>query len=75
MAYWKEGKQHGIGKYIDENKERYGLWKEGKKEKWLDVDEELKNTCKEINQPFLHLFTLSFEEAENEINKFQNNFL
>ena len=31
VGFWKNGKQNGVGKYIKENKIKYGLWKEGKR--------------------------------------------
>ena len=39
IGFWKCGKQHGIGKYIKGNVIKYGVWKEGKREKWVEERE------------------------------------
>ena len=39
IGFWKCGKQHGIGKYIKGNVIKYGVWKEGKREKWIEERE------------------------------------
>lgn len=35
---WSRGKQHGLGIYRDpkKEKERHGLWEEGKRKKWFE---------------------------------------
>ena len=34
---WKDGKQHGQGKYTNsKGVEREGIWENGKRTKWLD---------------------------------------
>ena len=40
IGFWKEGKQNGFGKYIKNNDVKYGLWRDGKKEKMYSNDEE-----------------------------------
>ncbi len=38
---WANGKQHGVGKYVlPDGTIRYGQWEEGRRVKWLDVNEE-----------------------------------
>ena len=39
VGFWKLGKQNGAGKYIKGDMVRYGLWKNGKREKWINEDE------------------------------------
>ena len=41
-GFWKSGYQDGYGKLIKNNEEKIGLWKNGKRIKWLN-EEELKN--------------------------------
>lgn len=39
-GYWAHGKQHGLGRYLipQEQKERYGLWEDGKRIEWFEED-------------------------------------
>ena len=50
IGFWKLNKQNGLGRYSNPNemKDKYGIWVEGKRIQWLDV-EELKN---ELNEHF-----------------------
>ena len=36
----KEGKQHGLGKYIQNETIKYGLWNFGKKQKFFDNEDD-----------------------------------
>ena len=36
IGFWKEGKQNGFVKYINEDKIKYGLYNNGKREKWYE---------------------------------------
>ena len=47
---WKEGKQNGYGRYINQRgEEKYGFWSNGKRDRWLTREEfeEAKNQLKE----------------------------
>jgi len=36
-GYWKKGEMHGLGKYYtSDQKEKYGLWENGKQLEWFD---------------------------------------
>ena len=38
---WLDGKQHGVGVYVTSSgQERYGEWKEGKRIKYFNEDED-----------------------------------
>lgn len=37
---WKNGKQHGLGIFSSEGIIKFGLWKRGKKEKWLEESDQ-----------------------------------
>lgn len=37
---WKNGKQHGYGRYCSQNnEEKYGYWENGKRIRWLTEEE------------------------------------
>lgn len=39
-GHWKDGKQHGYGRYYNQNnEEKYGFWNNGRRERWLNQDE------------------------------------
>ena len=43
VGFWKMGKQEGFGKYINKNKIKYGVWKNGKKEKKYENEDDFYN--------------------------------
>ena len=43
VGFWKEGKQNGVGKYIKGTNVKFGVWKDGKKEKNYNNEEEFFN--------------------------------
>lgn len=40
VGFWKNGKRIGVGKMIQGNVSRYGVWKDGNNEKWFNNEEE-----------------------------------
>jgi len=47
---WENGRQHGEGKYISDDKVKLGIWKEGKRIKWLNDTEEGDDREKGLNE-------------------------
>ena len=41
LGFWMDGKQNGIGKYMDSSKQKHGIWKNGKLIKWFKNKEEI----------------------------------
>ena len=39
IGFWINGMQNGVGKIIDLNKQKCGIWKDGKKIKIIDLNE------------------------------------
>ena len=39
-GYWANGKQHGLGRYLvpNEDREKYGLWEDGKRIEWFETE-------------------------------------
>ena len=64
IGFWKEGKQNGIGKYIKGNNIKYGIWKDGKKEKWLNEDE-FANCLDPRDEKYFYMFQWSVSELRN----------
>jgi len=56
IGFWVNGIQNGVGKYINLSKEKYGVWKEGKKVKNIKFDEISQFIDPEYEQylPFFH---------------------
>ena len=54
IGFWKEGKQNGVGKFIKDNFIKYGIWKDGKREKWFENEDEFLNSSK--SEKFIDFF-------------------
>ena len=45
-----------MAKFIKENLSRFGIWREGKKEKWFDNEEEFYNSLDPFNEKYSTFF-------------------
>ena len=65
LGFWKMNKQNGLGKYCNpkENKNKFGIWVDGKRTRWIE-EEELKNSESELYNNYKEI--LSFEEKYND---------
>ena len=56
LGFWKLGKQNGLGRYTNpnENKDKFGIWENGKRTEWID-EEELKNEDNELNNEYQYI--------------------
>ena len=66
IGFWREGKQNGMAKFIKGNHSRYGIWIEGKKEKWFNNEEEFINNLDPYDEKYLPIFKWNI----NKINEF-----
>ena len=46
-GFWDKGKQNGVGVKINDNVLKYGLWKNGQKELWINFNDIRKYLLKE----------------------------
>ena len=62
LGYWKANKQNGLGRYTNpnENKDKFGIWVEGKRTQWLEEDE-LSNKLSEYFNEYQQI--LGFDTA------------
>lgn len=67
IGFWKEGKQNGFGKYIKGNNIKYGLWKDGKKEKWFEDENDFSRAISPENEKFLALFFKDINELKRDM--------
>ena len=65
VGFWKDGKQNGVGKYIKGESSKYGIWKDGKREKWID-DNEFFDCLSHIEEKY----TNCFKWSKNELYKY-----
>ena len=65
LGFWKLNKQNGLGRYTNpnENKDKFGIWVEGKRTQWLD-EEELKNESNEFHNEYQQI--LNFDNNFND---------
>ena len=66
IGFWKEGKQNGVAKFIKNNEIKYGVWKDGKKEKWFKNKEEFIINLNSEDEKYFNLFMWD----TNKINEF-----
>ena len=64
LGFWKGNKQSGLGRYTNanENKDKFGIWVEGKRTHWVD-EESLKDELYEYYNEYQQI--LSFERDYN----------
>ena len=60
LGFWKGNKQSGLGRYINinENKDKFGVWVDGKRAKWIE-EELLKDELNEFHREYQQI--LNFE--------------
>ena len=69
IGFWKNGKQNGFVKHINGNNIKYGIYKEGKKEKLFEKEEEFWNNFVDIkSQKYKKFFEMDKNEIHNYIN-------
>ena len=56
IGFWKEAKQNGVGKYIKGDIIKYGIWKEGKREKWFDNEDDFANCLDPRDEKYAPIF-------------------
>ena len=66
MGFWEKGKMSGLGITIKNNKLRYGFWKAGKNELWLQGAWEMRKHARSSQMKFVKLM----EKSPNKILQF-----
>ena len=56
VGFWKQGKQNGVGKYVKDDAAKYGIWKDGKREKWFDSEDEFVNYLEPKDEKYIFAF-------------------
>mmetsp|Transcript_2754 Transcript_2754/g.2821 ORF Transcript_2754/g.2821 Transcript_2754/m.2821 type:complete len:469 (+) Transcript_2754:25-1431(+) len=63
IGFWSEGRRHGIGKYLDKNKNsKFGLFSKGSLSKWITNEKEALNALKNQQTANLNLLKLELPE-------------
>jgi len=66
LGFWKNGKQHGVGKYFNGNKPaKYGIWKNGDKNEIFHDEEQAFNSLLPIQQKYIKFFKCSLAEIQD----------
>ena len=66
IGFWRDGKQHGVAKYIKGNSVKYGIWVDGKKEKWFPSEREFFSCLDPRDEKYSIMFRMDL----NDIKKF-----
>ena len=72
VGFWKGGKQNGVGKYIKGEAMKYGIWKEGKREKWLDSEDEFLNCLNQKNEEYASIFKWNINQLKKYLDLISN---
>ena len=56
IGFWRAGKQNGVGKYIKGEVVKYGLWDEGKREKWFVSEDEFASCLDPRDERYASIF-------------------
>ena len=56
IGFWSEGKMNGIGMKINNKEVKFGLWKNGAKEEWLEEPVSIKNYFRAEQRKYMKLF-------------------
>ena len=62
IGFWKDGKQNGTGKYINEGSTRFGQWIKGKRVKWYESESEALETIPLSDRVFSKLFVYELQD-------------
>ena len=65
IGFWLNGKTNGIGKFMKNQKEKIGIWKNGKLIKWFKNVEEIYQYIEPEFNKFCNFFQKSFNEILN----------
>ena len=70
IGFWKKGKQNGVFKYMRQNKSRYGLWKNGVRQKWFKDEKEFLDVYNSYHyqEHYENFFYLDIEEIKEYFN-------
>ena len=72
VGFWEENKQNGIGKFISDNKVRYGKWNDGKKIEKYENDGDFENKMNEYEKKYLFFFNMDYESLGNYLQNITN---
>ena len=59
IGFWKEGEQNGVGKYIKGETVKYGIWQNGKRNKWLINEDEFVNCLDPRDENYIFIFQMN----------------
>ena len=74
IGFWQEGKEEGLGKCINDDEIKYGIWKEGEREKWIENEGEFSNILgqKKVNYASFFLWDKTQLKKFMDINDIDN---
>jgi hypothetical protein len=72
IGFWADGKQNGVGKYMDCQRIKFGIWENGKKLKWFSDESEIYPFLDEEKERFQDFFKFGFDEMSCFIEQLDN---
>ena len=72
IGFWRNNSQNGLGKFIVNDKIRYGIWKDGEFAEKIQSKEEFDNRLKEEESKYLKYFQ---NENYESISQFMSHYI
>lgn len=69
LGFWKDGKQHGVGKYVKNNVVKYGQWLNGERIRFFDSYLDAMNHIPEDMLSYQFYFRLDVDKILHMLNK------
>lgn len=63
IGFWKDGKQDGVGKYVTQNKTKFGFWENGVRQKWYKTEKDAMNDLGFSQLKFVKLFSSDIDSV------------
>ena len=65
IGFWKDGRQDGVGRYVNPQTERWGQWKKGVRVKWYSSKKEALATLSTTQFKYKKFLNYKVEEIIN----------
>jgi len=69
IGFWKNGKQDGVGKYINQNSTRFGYWVAGERTNWFGLEQEAIENLTPEQKMYSNFFNYSLSDVGYFLNK------
>ena len=69
IGHWENGAQNGVGKFIYKNKQKYGIWRHGKRVRWINNNDKVYDLMEEKERKYIMYFEMDYEKVVEFVDK------